>query len=84
MAGGRSVEFKPITALLLAVAAVCVIVGVIYFVSPADKLPAFFPGHAAHATKHHVKHGIAMFGLAVLALIGAWFTTAPSPGTPKP
>jgi hypothetical protein len=24
-----------------------------------------------------VKHGIAMFGLALLALVGAWFTTSP-------
>ena len=52
--------------------------GVVYLATAADKLPSLFPGHEAHATRHHVKHGIAMFGLAALVLVGAWFTTAPS------
>ena len=49
----------------------------VYFLMPADQLPGFFPGHAAHATKHHYKHGVAVILLALLALGAAWFTTAP-------
>jgi hypothetical protein len=55
-----------------------VVLAVVYFVTPADQLPSVLPGHQAGITRHHTKHGIAMLGLAVLACIGAWFTTAPS------
>jgi hypothetical protein len=58
-------------------AAALVAIGVVYFTKTAADLPGFFPGHAAHSTKHHVKHGIAMITLALLALGAAWFTTAP-------
>ena len=78
VSNGRSIRFRPLTALLLVVAVVFVVLGVVYMVTAADKLPAVLPGHEAHVTRHHVKHGIAMFGLAVLAVIGAWFTTSPS------
>jgi amino acid permease len=71
-------QMKPLTWLLLAVAVVFVILAVVYFVTPANQLPSVLPGHAAHVTRHHTKHGIAMLGLAVLACIGAWFTTAPA------
>jgi hypothetical protein len=33
--------------------------------------------HEANATHHDIKYGITMFGIAALALIGSWFTTAP-------
>ena len=78
MPSGRSMQFKPITGVLLAVAVICVVIGIVYLVTAADNLPSIFPGHAAHATRHHVKHGIAFFALAAVAVIGAWFTTAPS------
>jgi hypothetical protein len=61
-----------VVALLLGVAAV------LYFTRTANDLPSFFPGHAAGSTKHHVKHGIAMLGLAVVALIGAWMLSGPA------
>jgi hypothetical protein len=73
----RRITIKPLTIALVALAALFVIAGIIYFTTAANKLPAFFPGHDAKLTAKHTKHGIAMFGLAVLSLIGAWFTTAP-------
>jgi len=51
------------------------VVTVVYRSRSADHLPALFPGHQAGATKHHTKHGLAALGLAVLAWVGAWFTT---------
>jgi hypothetical protein len=57
---------------LLVLAAVLVIVGAVYAAEPAKSLPAFFPGHAAGSTRHHAKHAMLAFVLAVLALIGAW------------
>ena len=70
-------RIRPLTIVLIVVAAIFVVAGIVYFVRPANDLPSFMPGHAAGSTKHHVKHGIAMFAIAAVALIGAWFTTAP-------
>jgi hypothetical protein len=70
-----------LTWLLLAVAVVFVVLAVVYFVTPANQLPSVLPGHDVHVTRHHTKHGIAMLGLAVLACVGAWFTTAPARAT---
>jgi hypothetical protein len=72
---------RPLTWLLVAVAIVFAVMAVVYFVTPANQLPSFFPGHQAGLTKHHTKHGLAALGIAVVALIGAWFTTAPSRAT---
>ncbi len=59
---------------------VLIAIAIVYWAEPAKSLPGFFPGHDAHSTTHHLKHGIAAFllGLAVLAF--AWFQT----GDPKP
>jgi len=74
----RKVVMKPITWVLIALAVVFVVVAVVYFTTSAADLPSFFPGHQAGSTKTHTKHGIAMLGLAVVSLVGAWMTTAPS------
>jgi hypothetical protein len=73
----RNVRIRPWTVVLLVLAVAFLALGVMYFVTAARDLPSFVPGHQAGATTHHVKHGLAMLGLAVLALIGAWFTTSP-------
>ncbi|MCU1448457.1 MAG: hypothetical protein JWP02_627 [Acidimicrobiales bacterium] len=77
MSSAPRFQVRPLTWLLLAVAVVFLILAVVYFVTPANQLPSVLPGHTVKATRHHTKHGIAMLGLAVLACIGAWFTTAP-------
>jgi hypothetical protein len=58
---------------------VLIAVAIVYWVEPAKSLPGFFPGHDAHSTTHHLKHGIAAFlvGLAVLAF--GWFQTGSRP-----
>jgi divalent metal cation (Fe/Co/Zn/Cd) transporter len=67
-----------------AVAAVAAIVGIIlivvavfYFVEPAHALPSILPGREAGSNHHHVKHGIAALLVGIVALIFAWFQTAP-------
>jgi hypothetical protein len=66
---------------LIAVAAVVgillVIVAAIYWAEPAKSLPAFFPGHKAASTTHHVKHGIAALVVALGCFAFAWFQTGP-------
>ncbi len=71
------VKIRPLTIVLVIVAILLVAGGIYYFVTPAHDLASFVPGHEAHGTNHHVKHGLFLIGLAVLVLIGAWFTTAP-------
>jgi amino acid permease len=71
------IKMRPLTWLLIAVAVVFLVLAVVYFVTPANQLPSVFPGHTAHASRHHTKHGVAALAVAVVALIGAWFTTAP-------
>lgn len=83
MSDQARLRFRPATAACLLLAVVLVVVAIVYFTKTAGALPSFFPGHAAGSTKHHTKHGIAFIGLAALALVGAWFTTAP-PKTTTP
>ena len=78
MSTSSKLTFRATTAACLGVAVVCVVVALVYFAKTADALPTFFPGHKTGSTRHHIKHGIAFIGLAVLALVGAWFTTAPA------
>ena len=68
---------KPLVLACIGLAVVFVMVAVVYFTKTAADLPSFFPGHDAHSTTHHTKHGIAMIGLAVLSLIGAWMLSGP-------
>jgi hypothetical protein len=75
---GRTVQLRPLTFVLIVLGLLFVAAGVYYLVTPAHSLPAFVPGHEAGSTHHHTKHGLAMFGLAVVCWVGAWFTTAPA------
>jgi amino acid permease len=63
------------SALLVLIGLILIVVAVVYFVEPADKLPAFFPGHSAHEARKHVKHAIAALVVALIAFAGAWFGT---------
>ncbi len=75
-----SIRFRPLTGVLIAVGIAFVILAIVYFTTSAADLPSFVPGHQANSSHHHTKHGLAMLGLAVLAWIGAWFSTAPARG----
>jgi drug/metabolite transporter (DMT)-like permease len=49
------------------------IVAGVYFLLPADQLPAFLPGHEAGVTHVHAKHGI-VAAIAGIVLIGTgWY-----------
>jgi hypothetical protein len=78
------IRVRALTVLLVVVALALVAVGVVYVTRTAADLPTFFLGHAAKSTKHHYKHGLVAFTLAIVALLGAWFTTAPDQPNPTP
>jgi hypothetical protein len=54
---------------------VLIAIAIVYWVEPAHSLPSFFPGHDAHSTTHHLKHGIAAFLVGLACLAFAWFQT---------
>jgi hypothetical protein len=58
-------------ALAFFLAAVCVIVGAMYYALPGGSLPTFTPGYAAGSTRIHMLHGFAAAtGAVVYLLIG--------------
>ena len=59
-------------AILLVVGIALLVVAAIYFLMPADSLPAFFPGHEAGLARIRVKHGLLSGGLGIVLLLGAW------------
>jgi hypothetical protein len=64
-----------ILAYLAAVA--CAVLAVIYFATPANQLPSYFPGHDATSQAHHIKHGIGAALLALGCVAYAWFQGGP-------
>ena len=71
------IKVRPLTIVFLVAASVCIFIGFIYVIDTAAHLPAFFPGHEAPSTHHHVKHALAFFLLGATALVATWFTTNP-------
>lgn len=52
---------------------VLIVAAVIYFIMPADQLPAFMPGHEAGVTRVHMKHGLVSGVAGVILLAAGWF-----------
>lgn len=68
-----------VTALLMLVGVALLVVAVVYFAEPAKSLPAFFPGQQAGSNHHHTTHGLAALIVGLVALAGAWMTSAKKP-----
>ena len=66
-----------VTAALGVLGVVLIVIGIVYFAKTAGNLPSFFPGHQAHSTHHHTKHGIAAFLLGIACFVFAWFKSGP-------
>ena len=66
---------KTKTALISVLGVICIVIGLVYAVKPADQLPTFFPGHDLALTTHHIKHALAAILLGFGAFIWAWFTS---------
>ena len=57
--------------ILLIVGVAAVVAGVLYLTQPANSLPTFFPGYAAHVVAKHSKRGYAGIALGAVFLIAA-------------
>jgi hypothetical protein len=53
----------------------CAVLAVYYWVTPANMLPDYFPGHDAAITRVHFKHGLGALILAIALFIWVWFRT---------
>jgi hypothetical protein len=73
----KRVRFRPLTMLLILVGLAFAALVVVYLADTAAALPSWLPGHQAGSTHHHSKHALACAALAIVAWIGAWFSTAP-------
>lgn len=50
-----------------------IVVGVVYFLLPADQLPSFFPGHESGLARIRLKHGLVSGGAGVVLLLIGWW-----------
>ena len=64
---------RVLTTIAVVLGIALIVVAVVYWAEPAHSLPGFFPGHESGSNHHHVKHGIAAFGLGLACLAFAWF-----------
>jgi hypothetical protein len=63
-----------VTVLLVVLGVAFAVVAALYLVQTAGQLPSFFPGHQAGSGHHHIKHGLLVAALALVAAIGAWMS----------
>ncbi len=52
---------------------ILIVIAVVYFVTPADHLPSFFPGHDPAVARVHMKHGILSGAIGIVLLAAGWF-----------
>ena len=52
---------------------ILIVIAVVYFLTPADQLPSFFPGHDAAVHRAHMKHGILSGAIGIVLLAAGWF-----------
>jgi hypothetical protein len=60
-------------AILTILGVLLLVAAAVYFLVPADSLPAFFPGHETGLARMRVKHGLLSGGLGVVLLVASWF-----------
>jgi hypothetical protein len=59
--------------ILVVLGVVLLVIAGVYFVTPADQLPGFFPGYEAGVARMHYKHGAVAAVLGIVLLVaGRW------------
>lgn len=70
---------KALSFLAAVIGVILVGVAVVYFLTPANSLPAFLPGYDPAIAKTHLKHGVAALVLGVGFAASAWLARAKKP-----
>lgn len=55
----------------------------VYWLTPANALPAYLPGYDALLQTIHFKHGLGCFILALVFFVFAWFASADKKALPQ-
>jgi O-antigen/teichoic acid export membrane protein len=74
---------KPLVVICIIVGIILIILGVYYFITPANMLPAFVPGADPNLSDKHYKHGLGSILLGVGSLILAWFQAGKKTSPPQ-
>lgn len=53
---------------------ILLIIAAVYFMTPADQLPSFMPGHEAGVARMHTKHGIIAGVAGIVLLVAGWWS----------
>jgi uncharacterized membrane-anchored protein YitT (DUF2179 family) len=53
-----------------------ILLALVYWLTPANGLPAYLPGYNVAMTTPHFKHGIAAFVVGLVLFAFAWFNSA--------
>jgi len=60
-------------AIAIVIGVILIVVAAVYFVVPADSLPAFFPGHETGLMRVRTKHGMLAGALGIVLLALSWW-----------
>ena len=61
---------------------ICIVLAIMYWMTPAGSLPAFMPGYIAGSATVHIKHGVGAFALGLVLFVFAWFTSGKKNSVP--
>jgi uncharacterized membrane-anchored protein YitT (DUF2179 family) len=60
-------------AIVIVIGVILIVVAAVYFLVPADALPAFFPGHETGLMRVRAKHGMLAGALGIASLALGWW-----------
>jgi hypothetical protein len=64
---------RPLPLIVGILGVIFLVIAAVYWLTPADSLPAFFPGFDAADARPHVKHALGSFVIALILLALSWF-----------
>lgn len=73
---------KLLSTMAYIVGALLILLGIYYFMTPANALPQFIPGHEA-SSHIHIKHALGSILLGLAALAFGWFQGGTKVSTPE-
>ena len=74
---------KALTIIAVVAGLGCLVAAYVYWTTPANALPSFFPGFDPSLAGVHVKHGIAALVVGAALLIYAWFASGKKKELPQ-
>jgi hypothetical protein len=64
---------RPLPLIVGILGVVFLVIAAVYWLTPAESLPAFLPGFEAGDVRPHVKHALGSFIIALILFALSWF-----------